>query len=105
MYKYIWYDGNFWVLPSWQYEEFMNIPRNRITPRVDPYKFSVAMISLFRKKLYVTMTNRYGDFEVGFKRDWIALFEAINEGIRLFEEEIERRKLKKKQKKGILSLL
>lgn len=100
MYKYIWYDRDFWVLPTWQYEEIMNIPRNKVTPTIDPYKFSVAKLSRFRGKIYITMTQRHeGDFEVGFERDWIAFTEAITEGIRLYKEEIERRKLPGKEKK------
>jgi len=105
MYKYIWYSGNFWVLPTWQYEEFMSIPRNSTAPTQDPYKFSVAMLSRFRGRIYVTLTQRHeGDFEVGFMRDWIAFVEAITEGIHLYKEEIEKRRPEKIKKKRRLKI-
>ena len=106
MYEYIMYDNKFWVIPEWQYEEFMSIERNSTNPTVNPYKFSVAMISMFRNKLYITMTQRHeGDFEVGFKRDWKALYEAINEGMRIYQEIMDSRKTTKKGKRSLMSLL
>ncbi len=77
------------MLTQEQHIEFMSIERDLTRPTVDPYKFSVAMLTYFRKKIYITLTNYEFEFNVGFKRDWIALVEGINEGIRIFEEEIE----------------
>lgn len=98
-FRYAYYDRKFYVIPLDRYEEFMNIKRDKITPKVDPYKFSVAMLSQFRKRIYITLTNYEFEYDVGFKRDWIALVEGVNEGMRLFEEHIERRKKKPTKKK------
>ncbi len=95
-YKYVKYEGDFYIIPDFHYEEYMSIPRNTTRPRVDPYKFSVAKISSYEKKPYVTLTNYEFEYDVGFKRDWIDLVEAINHGLRLWEKSRERKPKKKK---------
>lgn len=104
-FQYAYHDRNFYVIPKENYIEFKSITRDKVTPTVNPYKFSVAMLSQFRKKIYITLTNYEFEYDVGFKRDWIALTEGINEGIRLFEELIARRKLKPKKKRKRFILL
>ncbi len=103
-YQYAYHDRKFYVMPKENYIEFKSITRDGVTPTVNPYKFSVAMLSQFRRKIYITLTNYEFEYDVGFKRDWIALLEGINEGIRLFEELIARRKevVPKKKKRFIL---
>ena len=93
MFKHVKYKGAWYVLGEEEYIEYMNIPRDLTNPTVDPYKFSVAMIwYTVRKMPYVTLITGYeSNFEVGLKRDWIAFVEAINEGIKLFQKDIDRR--------------
>jgi hypothetical protein len=98
-YKYVKYESNFFVLPDELYTEFMNIPRNSTNPRVDPYKYSVAMLTSTKRGIVISLTNYEFEHTVGYKRDWIAMIEAIDEGIRRFEIIIEERKKKKKKKK------
>ena len=95
-YKYVKYEGDFYIIPDFHYEEYMSIPRNTTRPRVDPYKFSVAKISSYMKKPYVTLTNYEFEYDVGYKRDWVDLVEAINHGIYLWEKSRERKPKKKK---------
>jgi len=95
-YKHVKYEGDFYLIPDLQYVEYMSIPRNSTRPKVDPYKFSVAKISSYEKKPYITLTNYEFEYDVGFKRDWIDLVEAINEGIRLWHKDKERKPKKKK---------
>ena len=98
-YQYVYYDSKFFVMAKELYEEYMNTKRAGVMSKVDPYKFSVAMLSQFRKRIYITLINYEFSYDVGFKRDWIALKEGIDEGVRLFEELIERRKQKPKKKR------
>ena len=104
-YKYVKYDSDWYVIPDFHYEEYMSIPRNSIRPKVDPYKFSVAKISSYEKKPYVTLTNYEFEFDVGFQRDWIDLVEAINEGLRLWKKDRERPLKKKSRWEQVRSLL
>jgi hypothetical protein len=106
-FSYVEHDRKFFVMPAEMYEEYMQMPRTtstlNFTKKVDPYKYSVAMLSRFKKKIYITLTNYEFEYDVGFKRDWIELVEAVNEGIRIYEELIEsRKKVPKKRKRFII---
>jgi hypothetical protein len=102
-FSYVEHDHKFYVMPAEMYEEYMEMPRTtstlNFTKKVNPYKYSVAMLSRWRKKIYITLTNYEFEYDVGFKRDWIELVEAVNEGIRIYEELIEMRKQKPKKKR------
>lgn len=90
-YHYVKYRWQWFVLGRDSYEEFMSIPRDSTVPFVDPYKFSVAMLSKKGRQIHVTLITGYEyDFEIGIKRDWIAFVEAIYKGIEMFEADIDR---------------
>lgn len=97
-FKFVKYDGELFIIPNFHYDEYMSVPRNSTLPKIDPYKYSVAKISTYEKKPYITLTNYEFEYDVGFKRDWIDLVEAINEALRLWQKSKERRP--KKDKKG-----
>ncbi len=104
MYKHVKYKGAWYVMHTEQHIEFMNIPRDSTNPIVDPYKFSVAMLTRRKKRIYVALiTGSNYEFDIGIKREWIAFVEAINEGMKLFQEDIDRQKeikdFKKRNKK------
>lgn len=104
-YKYVKYKGQYFILDPHNFEEYMNEERSPSRPTIDPYKYSVAMLTKQprSKRIMVSITVNFpSEFDIGFKRDWIAFREAIDEGIRIFEEEIEEKRLQKqlKGKKG-----
>lgn len=99
-YKYVKYENQYFILDPNNFEEYMNEERSSSRPTIDPYKYSVAMLSNHRGRVFVSLTiNFITEFTIGFKRDWNAFKEAIDEGIRIFEEEIEEKK-RQKQLKG-----
>lgn len=101
-YQYVYYDRKFFVIPKDYYEEYMSMKRDSVTPKVDPYKFSVAMISRVSRRMYITLTNYEFEYDVGFKRDWTALKEGVDDGLRLFQELIDSHKQKPKKKKRFI---
>jgi len=107
-YYYVKYRRDFYVLHQLEYQEFTEIPRSASQPTIDPYKFSVAKISQFRYRSYVTLTNYEFENPIGFKRDWTAFKEAIDEGLRLHQEyldSIERPKEEKSRWEKVKELI
>ncbi len=102
-YQYVYHEKKFYVMSRELYIEYKNIPRdtstNNFTSKVNPYKFSVAMLSRFRKRIYVTLTNYEFEYDIGFKQDWILFKDGVDEGIRMFEDLIEKMKQKPKKKR------
>lgn len=98
-YHFIMYKKELYVLDHAEWMEYKTIPRTTID-KFDPYKFSVAQLSSFKNKVYVTLTNYEFEFPIGFKRDWEALKESIDEAIRIYREYLDRPKTDPKKKGG-----
>lgn len=100
-YHFVMYKRELYILDNAEWVEYKTIPRT-VTEKFDPYKFSVCKLSTFKNKVYINLINYEFEFPIGFKRDWEALKESIDEGIRIYREYLDKPKKQKKKKRFIL---